>query len=852
MSGLTPDVTAPAKAAVPADEAQRVAAVRRVLTAGAAADSLDRLTRLAADLLGAPYSQISLLAEEQVVASVAGLSLEAPDRVGPSQDSLCSLTLAAVTTIAIEDATLDPRAAELPPVRSGLVRAYLGVPLVDAAGYCLGALCVYDSSPRRWTSAQAGVLTQVATSVMAELELRALSAELTQSSAQLDLALSAADIGSFDYDVSTQAVAWDDRLLALFGYTREEFSGHWDSFASRVHPDDLPAVEVAMTRAIETVGDFAAEYRIQVPGVGQRWVQARGRVVTDLLGRPTRLLGAAFDTTELRTTRDALARVLETMTDAFFSLDTGWQFSYINGEAERVLRRRREELLGRSIWETFPEAAGPVIRDRLEQAAATRELVSFEEYVPNLEAWFEVRVWPTPDGLSVYFHDISTRRRAQEELEAAVLDTERSHAIAEAANARLRLLADASTRLSASLEPRAVMQTLAEIVVPHFGEYVVVALLAETAAPMLGRDDVGDPDQVHVVHVQHADREHEALLTELLTSLPLTVHDLVGVGAAIRTGAPEWLPSIPDEALVAIAPDAERLEGLRNLHLGAALTVPLSSRGRRLGAMTVAEPRGGEVDRSLVLDLAGRAAVALDNALLYGAERRIGLTLQRSLLPRELPRLPGLELARRYLPGATGAFVGGDWYQCVPYGDGIVLAMGDVMGHGMRSAARMGQLRAIVATLALEGHRPGQLLRRLAESVDDLLDLELATLLVCHYSLTDRTMTVASAGHPPPLLAPLGEDPRFVDVVPGPPIGTVVGDYAEIVVDVPAGATLVLYTDGLVENREESLTEGLERLRQALREVRLPPDRVCEHVLSELGRAGGGDDDVALLVLAQL
>ncbi|MCW2667653.1 MAG: hypothetical protein JWN57_2615, partial [Frankiales bacterium] len=232
-----------------------------------------------------------------------------------------------------------------------------------------------------------------------------------------------------------------------------------------------------------------------------------------------------------------------------------------------------------------------------------------------------------------------------------------------------------------------------------------------------------------------------------------------------------------------------------------------------------------------------------------GAEQRTAVTLQRSLLPRDLPDVPGVEVARRYLPGATGAFVGGDWYQGVQVGDRLVLAMGDVMGHGMRSAARMGQLRAIVATLALEGHSPGALLRRLADSSDVLLDLDLATLLVASFDPADGRLTVASAGHPPPLLAPVGVEPFFVDVQPGPPIGTLPGRYDEVVVDVPPGATLVLYTDGLVEQRGEDLDDGLERLRVALADVKLPPEVAADHVLEVLGRQAGGDDDVALLVL---
>jgi serine phosphatase RsbU (regulator of sigma subunit) len=178
--------------------------------------------------------------------------------------------------------------------------------------------------------------------------------------------------------------------------------------------------------------------------------------------------------------------------------------------------------------------------------------------------------------------------------------------------------------------------------------------------------------------------------------------------------------------------------------------------------------------------------------------------------------------------------------------------MGDVMGHGMRSAARMGQLRAIVATLALEGHGPGALLDRLADSSDVLLDLELATLLVASYSPATRSLTVASAGHPPPLLAPLGQEPAYLDVPPGPPIGSLPGVYEEVVVDLPPGSTLVLYTDGLVEERGQGLDRGLEALRKALAEVQVPPEAVADHLLSRLGRDEGADDDVALLVLSHL
>jgi PAS domain S-box-containing protein len=837
-------------AARSAEDARRIAAVRRVLTAGLPPHSLDRLTRLAAQLLVTPYAQVSLLAEDQVVASIHGIELSPEARSSSTDDSLCGLTVAARLPVAIPDTHAHPQAAALPPVTSGLVRSYLGVPLTDSEGLVLGALCVYDGVERSWSERDVGILGELAASVNAELELRALAADMTRSSAQLELALGAADIGSFDFDLVSGSLHWDDRLVALFGYDRATFGDDWPSFEARVHPDDLPRVTAAVDRAVESSGDFAAEYRIVVPGTGERWIQARGRVLPDMLGRPSRLLGAAFDFTELRDTRDRLARLLETMSDAFMALDAQWRFSYVNPEAERLLGRRREDVLGRSVWDEFPEAVGGTFQQQYEHAVTTREMVLFEEFFEPLDAWFEVRAWPGPDGLSVYFHDITERKRAEREREDAVREREQAYAAAEAANTRLALLADASTRLSASLEPVAVLRTLSDLVVPQLGAWAVVALVGETAAPLLGRDEVPDPMRLQVVEVAHPDPVEAARLRELLQSLPLSLDDAAGVGAVTRTGEPEWLAEVADEALVRVAPDEAVLAALRELQLHAALTVPLTSRGRRLGAMTLAQPSGGAIDRALLLDIAGRAGAALDNALLYGTERRTGITLQRSLLPRDLPEVPGLQLAPRYLPGATGAFVGGDWYQGVPVGDGVVLAMGDVMGHGMRSAARMGQLRAIVATLALEGHRPGELLTRLAASSDVLLDLELATLLVAHYDVPSRTMTVASAGHPPPLLASPGEEPAYVELVPGPPIGTVAGTYPETTVRIEPGATLVLYTDGLVESRSAPLDEGLETLRRSLRGIRLPPEAVCDHVLRELGRGGGGEDDVALLVMA--
>ena len=180
---------------------------------------------------------------------------------------------------------------------------------------------------------------------------------------QAELAIEAAGIGSFDYDLVTGRLVWDDRLIELFGYQQEGFAGTIEAFFARLHPEDVERTATALQATIDDRGDLDVEYRVVVPGGDIRWVEGRGRVLVDDEGRPLRLLGAAYDTTRQRQADARVARVLESMTAAFFSLDRSWRFDYVNAEAERLLDHSREELIGGLIWELFPAAVGSAFEE---------------------------------------------------------------------------------------------------------------------------------------------------------------------------------------------------------------------------------------------------------------------------------------------------------------------------------------------------------------------------------------------------------------------------------------------------------------------------------------------------------
>ncbi len=287
-----------------------------------------------------------------------------------------------------------------------------------------------------------------------------------------------------------------------------------------------------------------------------------------------------------------------------------------------------------------------------------------------------------------------------------------------------------------------------------------------------------------------------------------------------------------------------------------ALLAPLRGRRRVIGAAVLlrrADRSAFEADDLLVAaQLATHTALGVDKAVLYGREAYIADALQREMLPDSLPQPTGVQLASRYLPAAESARVGGDWYDAIPLpGSRVALVVGDVMGHSMTSAAIMGQLRTTVQTLAGLDLAPQEVLYHLDEQAQRLGQDRMATCVYAVYDPIAHRLVVANAGHPPPVLLHADGLAEVLRVPPGAPIGVGGVPFEAVELPAPEGATLLLYTDGLVESRSRDVWGGIELLRERLHDaatvVSPPPlEPLCDEVLEILG-PGDRDDDIALL-----
>jgi PAS domain S-box-containing protein len=407
---------------------------------------------------------------------------------------------------------------------------------------------------------------------------------------------------------------------------------------------------------------------------------------------------------------------------------------------------------------------------------------------------------------------------------------------------RLALLSRVGQIVGSSLSTRDTLSALAAITVPRFADHCIVDLLDEQRQGL---------QRVALVNARElSDTGHTAWRG---TSGPVDYPPAHPVSLALLSGRPQLLREVSPQVIQTVAPTAASRSFASAIGIRSLITLPLLSGNQVRGVLSFAVSISGrsydDADLALAGEIAGRFSVALDNARAYESQRLVALTLQRSMLPQQLPSVEGLTAESVYLPGGGDTEVGGDWFDLIPLSTGRTgIVIGDVMGRGVHAAAVMGQLRAATRAFAVLDLAPATVLHHLDELV---LELDSVQLVTCVYGVFDpatATLTVANAGHLPPLLLREGRAERL-DLDSGTLLGLGDSRFAQRDLALSPGDALVLYTDGLVETRGSDLDDGIERLRLALA-ADAPIGATCDAVLRALLEGDEEyDDDVAMLVL---
>lgn len=543
----------------------------------------------------------------------------------------------------------------------------------------------------------------------------------------------------------------------------------------------------------------------------------------------------------------------------------------VNGRAEHLLGRSAADLAGRDAHDLLH-------RDRFGHPLARARCGLVEAFLARRAqagtGWFErgdgslvelswlIAPYAAPGGGAVVvFTDRDTDRAAERDSDldrdrdrdggrdraTDGADPSRGTGSTLSELERLALLAETTTQLTSTLDSDEALDRLVRLVVPRIADWAVVDLITE-----------GDEVERAIV----ATSQNGVLITreDLQGPMPPVPSDSPMPlsralrGAASTLATPHTYQGPPDSG---IALEQARLFEATGMH--SAAIAPIRGLRDVLGALTLG--RSGSrglltpADLSLLEDLTRRTGLALDNARLYQRQRKVAETMQRHLLP-QLPSVPGLEMAARYLPALDESQVGGDWYDAFTLADGLTaVAIGDVVGHDLDAAAGMAQIRSMLRAYAWSHHEPPSAIVGRLDGSMSLAGVPMVTLV---FGVVERAedgawrLTWTNAGHPPPLLVTHDGQARYLTEGHGLLLSTGLAPVrTDARLTLPPRSTLVLYTDGLVESRDRSIDDGLERLRKHAASLAHRPLTAFTDLLLERTRppVAKNNDDVALLAL---
>ncbi|MYW03118.1 SpoIIE family protein phosphatase [Streptomyces sp. SID3343] len=651
-------------------------------------------------------------------------------------------------------------------------------------------------------------------------------------------------------DSDGRIVMWSAAAELLFGYRREDILGA--RAVDLVHPPLTEAQAAATESDVAGVDVFAGTYTLRRADGTLCTVDSRAAFAEDLDGNRYVLI-TSMDSAVLRNVEADLA-IREALFDqspiGVGIFDAELRYVAVNDAMAAINRLPAGEHIGRRLEEVRPGMDTERVRTIQQRVLETGEpVVDSRIFGPIPTDGTPRTVW------SMSYNRLEAPGGRILGISCSLIDvTERHYAMVkvDAARKRLALLNEAGTRLGATLDIPRIAEELTASVVPGFADLAAVDLLeAIVAGEEIPPGAHADKARLQRVASRGArpGRYTEELLhqgADLVYSADSTF------GRCLRTGGSYLMRNVQDDMYDELIRNPARAEAARALGLHTLIVVPLSARGVVLGTLLLGRGEGRPAfdpdDLTLATELGARAAVSVDNARLYHRQRETAVMLQRSLLPQNLPELPGISVAHRYLPGSSVTEVGGDWYDVIPLSGGrIGLVVGDVMGHGVHAAAVMGQLRTAVRTLAGLELPPAEVLGHLDDIVVGLGELHYATCVYVVYDPVARTCEFASAGHMPLVVVPPGGRPRVIDNPPGTVLGVGGLGFEQGDFPVESGSVLVLYTDGLVETRDRSLDVGIGLLCEALKAQGDTLDLTADKVVTDVHEEPGFDD-VALLV----